>query len=91
MLIASRRMEHRRGRCDRVRSLRLLISGRSIKAIKYRDSTLVRSHFMSGNMRKPKGSDTGERKSIFLTSERPEIISSILEKDALINGTADTD
>ncbi len=63
-----------------MRSLRLLMLGRSIKATKYKDAGLVRSHFMSGKMRKPKGSDSGERNSIFSASERPEIISSILEK-----------
>ena len=65
-----------------MRSLRLLILGSSIKATKYSDPILVRSHFMSGNMRKPKGSDSGERKSIFSASERPAIISSILGQDA---------
>lgn len=63
-----------------MRSLRHLMSGRSIKATKYKDAALVRSHFMSGKMRKPKGSESGERNSIFSPSERPDITSSILEK-----------
>lgn len=55
------------------------MSGRSIKATRYSDPTVVRSHFMSGRMRKPNGStDGGERKSTFSASDRPEMISSTL-------------
>jgi len=53
--------------------------GRSVKATRYRDEMVSRSHFMSGKMRKPNGSaEGGERKSIFSASDRPEMISSIL-------------
>jgi hypothetical protein len=63
-------MERRRGMCERLRSLRLLMSGRSIRATRYKDATLVRSHFMSGKMRKPNGfAAGGERKSIFSASD----------------------
>ena len=59
------------------------MSGRSIKATRYKDVKLARSHFMSGRMRKPKGSASGgERKSTFSASDLPETIASILESDA---------
>jgi hypothetical protein len=67
--------------CERLRSLRLLMLGRSIRATRYRDATLVRSHFMSGRMRKPNGSAAGgERKSTLSASDRPAMISFILWK-----------
>jgi hypothetical protein len=53
--------------------------GRSVRATRYSDATFARSHFMSGKMRKPKGSASGgERKRTFSASDRPETISSIL-------------
>lgn len=53
--------------------------GRSIRATRYKDDRVTRSHFMSGKMRKPKGSASGgERKRTFSASDRPEMISSIL-------------
>jgi hypothetical protein len=33
--------------------------GRSVRATRYKDVVLARSHFMSGKMRKPKGAASG--------------------------------
>ena len=53
--------------------------GRSVRATRYKDAMLARSHFMSGKIRNPKGSASGgERKSIFSASDRPDMISSTL-------------